>query len=135
MDVDFAFPFITSHVRKKRNPNTRNTRGSGNGEAPDVVEMMRLMNQTLTTAMTNQTATLTALIRNQNGNHNASPPPPGGNAIGNPPGDGDQATCLNLLEKFVRFKPPQFEGSSDPLVVDKWKEDIDKIFVAMRCTP
>ncbi|KAI3845801.1 hypothetical protein MKW92_051214 [Papaver armeniacum] len=114
---------------------TRNTRNNGNEEAPDVVEMMRLMTQTLTTTMTNQTAALTALIQNRNENHNAPPPPPGVNANVYPPGGGEQAVWLNLLEKFVRLKPPQFEGSSDPLVVDKWKEDIDKIFVAMRCTP
>ncbi|XP_026396729.1 uncharacterized protein LOC113291409 [Papaver somniferum] len=41
---------------------------------------------------------------------------------------------MNLLEKFIKLKPPVFEGSTDPLVVDKWKEDIDKIFMAMRCT-
>ncbi|KAI3891534.1 hypothetical protein MKW92_000244 [Papaver armeniacum] len=114
---------------------TRNTRNNGNGKAPDVVKMMRLMTQTLTTATANQTAALTALIQNRNGNHDVPPPPPGGNANGNPQGDGEQAAWLNLLDKFVRLKPPQFEGSYDPLVVDKWKEDIDKIFVAMRCTP
>ncbi|KAI3907772.1 hypothetical protein MKW98_008449 [Papaver atlanticum] len=114
---------------------TRNTRNTGNGEAPDVVEVMRLMTQTLTTTMDNQSASLTALIQNQNGNHNAPPPPPGGDDNGNPPGGGEKAAWLNLLEKFVRLKPPQFEGSSDPLVVDKWKEDIDKIFMSMRCTP
>ncbi|KAI3905796.1 hypothetical protein MKW92_024552 [Papaver armeniacum] len=114
---------------------TKNTRNTGNGGAPDAAEMMRLMTETLTMAMANQTAALTALIQNQNGNHNAPPPPPGGNANGNPRGGGEQAAWLNLLEKFVRLKPPQFEDSSDPLVVDKWKEDIDKIFVAMRCTP
>ncbi|KAI3984779.1 hypothetical protein MKX01_039396 [Papaver californicum] len=105
--------------RRRGASTATNTRGRGNGEAPDVVEMMRLM----TDAMTNQNAAITALIQNQNGNHNA------------PPVARDQATWLNLLEKFVRLKPPQFEGSTDPLVVDKWKEDIDKIFVATRCTP
>ncbi|KAI3951868.1 hypothetical protein MKW98_009220 [Papaver atlanticum] len=91
--------------------NTRNTQGNENGEAPNFAEMIRLM----TEAMTNQTAVLTAFMQNLNGNHNAPPPP-----VGN---------------KFVRLKPPSFEGSTDPLVVDKWKEDIEKIFVAMRCTP
>ncbi|KAI3909532.1 hypothetical protein MKW98_013949 [Papaver atlanticum] len=113
--------------------NTRNTRGNENGEAPNFAEMMRLM----TEAMTNQTAVLTAFMQNHNGNHNAfPPPPPDGNVDGHiPQGDGAQAAWLNQLDKFVRLKPPSFEGSTDPLVVDKWKEDIEKIFVAMRCTP
>ncbi|KAI3981209.1 hypothetical protein MKX01_041348 [Papaver californicum] len=82
---------------------------------------MRLM----TEGMTNQTAAITALIQNHYGNHNAPPPPPGGNAnCPNPQGTRAQATWLNLLK-----------NSTDPLVVDKWKEDFDKIFVAMRCTP
>ncbi|XP_026410650.1 uncharacterized protein LOC113305873 [Papaver somniferum] len=113
--------------------NTRNTRGNENGEAPNFAEMMRLM----TEAMTNQTTILTAFMQNHNRNHNAPPPPPpDGNVDGHiPQGDGAQAAWMNLLEKFVRLKPPIFEGSTDPLVVDKWKEDIEKIFVAMRCIP
>ncbi|MCL7034620.1 hypothetical protein MKW94_024767 [Papaver nudicaule] len=102
-----------------------NTRGNNNEEAPSNEEMMRLMAQTLT-AMTNQTAALTALIQNQNRNNNTPQPPPAGNT------DGAQVAWLNLLEKFVRLGPPQFEGSTDPMVVDKWKEDIEKMFVAMR---
>ncbi|MCL7034071.1 hypothetical protein MKW94_002026 [Papaver nudicaule] len=90
--------------------------------------MMRLMAQTLT-AMTNQTAACTVLIQNQNRNNNTLQQPPTGNA------DGAQIAWFDLLEKFVRLKPPQFEGSTDPLVVVKWKEYIDKILVAMRCTP
>ncbi|KAI3856614.1 hypothetical protein MKW98_002923 [Papaver atlanticum] len=107
---------------RKVTRNTRNTQGNENGEAPNFVEMMRLM----TEEMTNQTA-----------NHNAPPPPPPvGNVDGHiPQGDGAQDAWLNLLEKFVRLKPPSFEGSTNSLVVDKWKEDIKKIFIAMRCTP
>ncbi|KAI3986717.1 hypothetical protein MKX01_014255 [Papaver californicum] len=102
--------------RRRRSSTATNTRGRGNGEAHGVVEMMKLMTKL------------------QNGNHNA--PPPGGNDNGpNPQGTGDQATWLNLREKFVRLKPPQFEGSTNPLVVDKWKEDIDKIFMSIKCTP
>ncbi|RZC79808.1 hypothetical protein C5167_042387 [Papaver somniferum] len=74
--------------------------------------LMRMMTETITKAMTNQTAAITALILNQNGNHNAPPPPPSGNMNDN----------------------NHQGGSPDPLVVDKWKEDLDKIFVAMRCT-
>ncbi|KAI3961474.1 hypothetical protein MKX01_001210 [Papaver californicum] len=107
---------------RRRVRTAKNTRGRGNGEVSDVVEMMRLM----TEVMTNQTATIMALIQNHNGNNNV--PPPGGNANGpDLQGTGDQTTWLKLLEKFVRLKPPQFEGSTDPLVVDKWKKDIDKI--------
>ncbi|KAI3897894.1 hypothetical protein MKW92_011591 [Papaver armeniacum] len=113
--------------------NARNNQGNENGEAPNFAEMMRLM----TEAMKNQTAVLMAFMQHHNGNHNAPPPPPpDGNVDGHiQQGDGAQAAWLDLLEKFVRLKPPSFEGSNDPLVVDKWKEDIEKIFVAMRCTP
>ncbi|KAI3947500.1 hypothetical protein MKW98_025295 [Papaver atlanticum] len=115
--------------------NGSNARGNGNGKAPNFADMMRMMTETLTTVMTNQTAAVMAFIQNHNGNHNAPPPPPGGNMNdNNHQGGGDQAEWLNLLEKFIKLKPPVFEGSLDPLVVDKWKEDIDKIFVAMRCT-
>ncbi|KAI3976129.1 hypothetical protein MKX01_006645 [Papaver californicum] len=87
---------------KKRARNASNTRGSGNGEATNVVEMMRLM----TKAMKNHTTTNTALIQNQNGNHNVTPPL-GGNANGdNQQGVGAQTEWLNLLEKFIRLKPP-----------------------------
>ncbi|KAI3989582.1 hypothetical protein MKX01_036191 [Papaver californicum] len=98
--------------------NTSNTRGSG--KALNVVEMIRLM----TEEMTNQTAAIMDLIQNHNRNHNAPPPPRGM----------QMTERLNLLEKFIRLKPPTFEGSTDPLVVDKWKEDMDKVFVAMRYT-
>lgn len=84
--------------------------------------------------MENQTAAITAVILNQNGNHNAPPPLPPGWNDNNHQGGGAQAEWMNLLEKFIKLKPPMFEGSTDPLVVDKWKEDIYKIFVAMRCT-
>ncbi|KAI3935182.1 hypothetical protein MKW98_018371 [Papaver atlanticum] len=110
--------------------NASNARGNGNGEVPNFADMMRMMTETITAAMTNQTAAITALILNQNGNHNAPPPPPPGRNmnVNNHQGGGDQAEWLNLLEKFIRLKPPVFEGSPDPLVVDKWKEDLDKIF-------
>ncbi|KAI3950013.1 hypothetical protein MKW92_044042 [Papaver armeniacum] len=115
--------------------NVSNARGNGYGEVPNFADMMRIMTETITTAMTNQTAAITAVILNQNENHNAPPPPPppGGNE-NNHQGVGAQAEWLNLLEKFIKLKPLVFEGSTDPLVVDKWKEDIDKIFVAMRYT-
>ncbi|KAI3840032.1 hypothetical protein MKW92_005029 [Papaver armeniacum] len=116
--------------------NASNARGNGNGEVPNFADMMRMMTETITTTMTNQTTAILAVIQNQNGNQNAPPPPPGGNMNGdNQQGGEAQTEWLNLLEKFIRLKPPVFEGSPDPLVVDKWKEDIDKIFVAMRCTP
>ncbi|KAI3969152.1 hypothetical protein MKW92_029520 [Papaver armeniacum] len=113
--------------------NTSNAQGNGNGEVPNFADMMRMMTETITTLMTNQTAAITAVFLNQNGNHNAPPPPPPGGNENNHQGGGAQAEWLNLLEKFIKLKPPVFEGSTDPLVVDKWKEDINKIFVAMRC--
>ncbi|XP_026400613.1 uncharacterized protein LOC113296522 [Papaver somniferum] len=135
MDVDFLFFFFPSLVLlvmsgRRGTRNARNNQDNGNGEAPNFAEMMRLM----TEEMTNQIAVLMAFMQNHNGNHNAPPPlPPYRNVDDHiQQGDEAQATWLNLLEKFVSLKPPSFKGSTDPLVVDKWKEDIEKIFVSMR---
>ncbi|KAI3969380.1 hypothetical protein MKX01_019941 [Papaver californicum] len=88
-----------------------NTRGKGNREASDVVEMIRFMIE----GMTNQTAATTAIIQNQNGNHNAPP--------------------LREVEMLMVPTHKVLEKKfTDPLVVDKWKEDIYEIFVAMRCS-
>ncbi|KAI3928329.1 hypothetical protein MKW98_023930 [Papaver atlanticum] len=96
--------------------NASNARGNGKGKVP------------------NFTVAITILILNQNGNHNA-PPPPGENMNdNNHQGGGPQTEWMNLLEKFIKLKPPVFECSTDSLVVDKWNEDIDKTYVAMRCT-
>ncbi|KAI3982853.1 hypothetical protein MKX01_010336 [Papaver californicum] len=103
---------------RKRVRNASNTQGSGNGEDPNVMEIMRLM----TEAMTNKTGTITSLIQNHNGNHNP-PTLPSGNANDD-----------NQQEKFIRLKPHTFEGSTDPLVVDKWREDTTNNFMAMRYT-
>ena len=37
----------------------------------------------------------------------------------------EQESWLRLMERFQKLRAPEFHGGSDPLVADKWKEDID----------
>ena len=37
----------------------------------------------------------------------------------------EQESWLRLMERFQKLRAPEFHGGSDPLVADKWKEDMD----------
>jgi len=37
------------------------------------------------------------------------------------------------MERFKRMLPPSFKGESDPLLVESWMREIEKIFRAIRC--
>ena len=44
----------------------------------------------------------------------------------------DQESWLHLIERFQKLRAPEFQGGSDPLTADKWKEDIDNALSYMR---
>ncbi|MQL90959.1 hypothetical protein Taro_023564 [Colocasia esculenta] len=39
----------------------------------------------------------------------------------------------SIMERFKRMLPPSFKGESDPLLVESWMRQIEKIFRAIRC--
>ena len=68
------------------------------------------------------------------------PPPPEGPTIAQPaspvvqPGvvvpavsAADQEAWLRLIERYQKLRAPKFQGGADPLVADKWKEDVGTI--------
>ena len=74
----------------------------------------------------------------------AQPPPPEAPAVAQPepaimqpdvvvPGvsSADQEAWLRIVERYLKLGAPEFEGGSDPLVADKWKEDVNKILSLM----
>ncbi|MQL77731.1 hypothetical protein Taro_010148 [Colocasia esculenta] len=40
----------------------------------------------------------------------------------------------SIMERFKRMSPPSFKGESDPLLVESWMREIEKIFRTIRCT-
>ena len=49
------------------------------------------------------------------------PPPP-------PPNDG-----MEILIKFLKLKPPTFDGTPDPMQYGYWKRKIEGLFEVMEC--
>ena len=47
----------------------------------------------------------------------------------------DQEAWLRLVERYQKFRAPKFQGGSDPLVADKWKEDVGNILCLMGVDP
>jgi len=43
----------------------------------------------------------------------------------------DREAWLRIVERFMDLGAPEFPGSSDPLIADKWKEDVDVILSMM----
>ncbi|MQM02299.1 hypothetical protein Taro_035068, partial [Colocasia esculenta] len=39
----------------------------------------------------------------------------------------------SIMERFKRMAPPSFKGQSQPLLVESWMREVEKIFQAMRC--
>ncbi|MQL69242.1 hypothetical protein Taro_001550 [Colocasia esculenta] len=39
----------------------------------------------------------------------------------------------SIMERFKKMLPPSFKGESDPLLVESWTREIEKIFRAIRC--
>ncbi|KAH9665582.1 Endonuclease [Citrus sinensis] len=44
----------------------------------------------------------------------------------------DHGAMVNL-ERFKKLRPPTFQGTVDPMVVEAWLKQMEKIFVAMGC--
>ena len=44
----------------------------------------------------------------------------------------DQGAIVNL-ERFKKLGPPTFQGTTDPMVVEVWLKQMEKIFVDMGC--
>ncbi|MQL73244.1 hypothetical protein Taro_005580 [Colocasia esculenta] len=40
---------------------------------------------------------------------------------------------LSIMERFKRMAPPPFKGESQPLRVESWMREVEKIFRANRC--
>ena len=47
----------------------------------------------------------------------------------------DQEVWLRLIERYQKFRAPDFQGGSDPLVADKWREDVSNILSLMGVDP
>jgi len=47
----------------------------------------------------------------------------------------DQEAWLRLIERYQKFRAPDFQGGSDPLVADKWREDVGNILSLMGVDP
>ena len=43
----------------------------------------------------------------------------------------DQEMWMRLVERYQKMRAPEFQGSTDPLVADKWKEDVSSILSLM----
>ncbi|MQL83628.1 hypothetical protein Taro_016133 [Colocasia esculenta] len=39
----------------------------------------------------------------------------------------------SIMERFKRMAPPSFKGESQPLLVESWMREVEKIFRAIRC--
>ncbi|XP_056167650.1 uncharacterized protein LOC130138232 [Syzygium oleosum] len=39
-----------------------------------------------------------------------------------------------LVEQFIKLKPPQFHGSGDPETAPRWVESLEKTFKVLGCT-
>jgi len=44
-------------------------------------------------------------------------------------------TCMRMIERFQNLQAPMFHGGSDPLVADRWKEDMGNILKLMGMDP
>ncbi|MQM13804.1 hypothetical protein Taro_046730 [Colocasia esculenta] len=40
---------------------------------------------------------------------------------------------LSIMERFKRMALPSFKGESQPLLVESWMREVEKIFRAIRC--
>ncbi|MQL99352.1 hypothetical protein Taro_032076 [Colocasia esculenta] len=40
---------------------------------------------------------------------------------------------VSMMERFRRMTPPFFKGESDPILVESWLRETEKIFHAIRC--
>ena len=47
----------------------------------------------------------------------------------------EQEIWLCLVERYQKLRAPEFSGGSDPLVADKWKEDVGNILDLMGVDP
>jgi len=43
----------------------------------------------------------------------------------------DREAWLRIVERYLELGAPEFLGSVDPLVADKWKEDVGKVLSLM----
>ncbi|XP_022865485.1 uncharacterized protein LOC111385333, partial [Olea europaea var. sylvestris] len=42
--------------------------------------------------------------------------------------------AISIVEQFRRYKPPTFDGNSDPLAVEEWIRGLERIFRHISCT-
>ena len=40
---------------------------------------------------------------------------------------------LQLVEQFIKLKPPKFHGHGDPETTPRWVEELDKTFKVLGC--
>ena len=43
----------------------------------------------------------------------------------------EQESWMKIIERYQKLRTPEFQGGSDPLVVDWWKEDVGNILDLM----
>ena len=64
-------------------------------------------------------AVITGVLQAQQAQQPPPPPPP-------PPPAPVVKTAASLITDFVRISPPTFTGEGDPILAEKWEEQIDK---------
>ncbi|MQL82422.1 hypothetical protein Taro_014908, partial [Colocasia esculenta] len=79
--------------------------------------------QGLVQAMQTQAQTQTALQAQLQAHAQASAPVPQEHGHGGP----------SIIERFKRMALPSFKGESQPLLVESWMREVEKIFRAIRC--
>jgi hypothetical protein len=47
----------------------------------------------------------------------------------------EQEHWMRMIEIYMRLRAPEFQGGCDPLVADKWKEDVGNILNLMGVNP
>src|SRR3954464_8826782 len=84
-------------------------------------EMQQMMN-----AQTQLMQMMTTFIQNQNNNNN-DPNNNNNNNNNNPPG-------FDMLTRFLRLRPANFSGTTDPMVANDWLRSENKDLVTVGCT-
>ena len=51
------------------------------------------------------------------------------------PGPDSQELWMKTIERYQKLRAPEFQGGFDPLVANKWKEDVSKLLELIRVDP
>ena len=93
--------------------------GQANPPPPDAMNGIYQCLRELTTLVQHQN-------RNNNNNHTG-----GAHPLAQVSGSGEKNRRMVVLQEFLRQRPPTFQGSSNPLDVDRWIRRVKKVFGGM----